>query len=271
VKGSQVPRARAIRLGAPTRPSRAARRIPWLLRLNLRLRGIDVQLSWLVAVAGVLACIAVIPRVHLDPSRYTRTTYGELTSRTAAEIDYVFHDPLGYEHWGHERIAVDSALRPGDRVSVHYDPSDPDKSTTRSQDDLVGPGSLALLAFPGAGLVLAALFALLRRRLIRLLRYGDVTCGKLRHEGFRSVAFAVDGQHVQLPFVTRELDDEQAVPVVFDRANPFNAVVLVDLPGRPRIDGDRVVTTQRVPLGVLLLPALVVAGTVVLLVMTLRA
>jgi len=275
---SKLPRARALRVGAARRDV-APRRIPRLVRWHLSLRGVDTQLSWLLAVLGMLACIVVIPRVRLDAARLTEAAAARVTDNDGAVVDYEYFDRDGKLHQGHERGHPGSGLswQPGSSLSIRYDPNDPAVSTLVDTKAMVGPGSLALLAFPGGAIILALVFMWLRRRrILRLLRYGNLARGHLVHGTLPLLEFdyEVEGEprtiEIAAPPLWHRLVDDRDVPLLYDPSNPDHAIALDELPGRPRIDGDRLVTTEATGAGPLVLPAAVVVEAIALVVLWLR-
>ena len=246
-----VPSARAVRVGAKWRPDVPPRRIPLLMRWATRLNQLSVQLSWLVALGGVIGALFVVPRIELHPPVNKTPGIARIIQRGDDTVVY-------------ELVVADRAYRTsgiyygtagvGDPLRVWYDPRDPARATTLPDQPAYdyGKGSLLVLAFPGGAIVIAVLFMWHRRR-FRLLRYGRAVEARIRTSertaggrlAFLTFKYTIEGtEHTAEVTSVRRSDERGPEVVLYDPGDPQHACALADLTGRPRMEGDRFVPTS---------------------------
>lgn len=120
--------------------------------------------------------------------------------------------------------------------------------------------SLFVLLFPLIGLSFIAVGARKGLHALRLLTHGIPAQGRLVDRKMTNVSIndasvmamtfefkTVDGRQarcVAKTHLTRDLEDDAAEPLVYDAQDPSLAVLLDDLPGKPRITDSGVVLSQ---------------------------
>ncbi len=266
----KLPRARALKLG--TAAEVEARQIPPLVRWSIRIGTLRAQVSWLLAVIGLVICIAVLPRITGYP-HYTEHASAMIVDTDGADAVYQYADHARRDHVGH--APLHGATHIGEVIDIWYDAHEPGLSSPIEgyEADHPGPGSYALLAWPGIAIVLAGLF-MWRPRVMRLLRHGRETRMRPIKNGDAFVItfdYVTDaGQHKtgQIPALRSYVEPEK-LALMYAPWNPDFAMVLEELPGRPRLVDGRFVATVR-PFGLWILPAATVAAGVLLAVACIR-
>lgn len=140
------------------------------------------------------------------------------------------------------------------------------------------PVVIMILIFPAVGLAFISVGLRKGLKGLRLLRHGMTAEG--RFIGKKATNTKINGQTVwelSYEFATASgrqavakarshepepLTDQALEPLVYDPLDPLNAVMLDDLPGRPRLDQDSVTRTEaglRAPL-LLVVPGLTLLG-----------
>lgn len=265
----KLPRARALKIGGA---ELAARQIAPFVRWSIRLGTMRAQVAWLLAAVGLVICLAVFPRITGYP-HYTQHTTAVVVDSDGADAIYEYGDQNHKSHTGHAPLHESAHL--GATIDIWYDPANPGHSSVieRYESDHPGPGSYALIAWPGLAILLACFF-MWRPRMMRLLRHGRPTSIKPRKSGDPFVItfdyVTDDGKQKTntIPALRTYTEPEKLV-LFYAPWNPYFAVVLDELPTRPRLDGERFVATRR-PLGLFLLPLLTFAAAAALVVACIR-
>ena len=250
------------------------RRIPLRMRWATRLTRLPVQLSWLVALGGVIGALFVVPRIELNPPVNKTPALATIVARGD---DTVVYDLAVGDHTYRNSGLYYGASGTGDPVRVWYDPRDPSRATTIPDQPAYdyGKGSLLVLAFPGGAIALALLFMWHRRR-FRLLRYGRAALATVRASeptpggrvSYLRFLYVIEGTQHTADLTTVRRDEGHATEtVLYDPGEPHHACALADLTCRPRLDGDRFVPTTMpylafaLPLATLAMIGVLVAKT----------
>lgn len=269
-------------------PAPPPRRIPWTLRILMRL-GIGVQIGmvvlafgtllfWTVGVDANLSAVTfrgnllrtngTVTRVEATNSREFRLPIHEL--RFAYSVDAVRYE--GTSWLTGEPPSV------GALVVVEYDAARPERSRVEgTRLAMFGPQVLLILIFPALGLALIVWGLRYEGERVRLLRDGVAVHAAvarpepttIRVNGRPAWMFtfefdAVDGSRCS---ITLNADNPGAFPqgsqvlVLYDPANPSRASTLDAFEPKPVFaDTGAILGAERWPLGRLILPVLVVGG-----------
>ncbi len=236
------------------------------MRWAVRLSSFGAQSGWLLTSMALLLAIRVVPKVRMHPAHYDVHTQGTVVAKTLDVVTYEFLDLDGESHRQsgvipHPVPEVDQA-GVGDPIDVWHDATYPEESALyRKEPNDIGPGSLAVLVLPLAGLVMSLLYMWQRRRM-RLLRYGCLVNAQARHSdasGGRtanlSFQFDIEGTRSTTHLTTVRSPDQLGTtePVLYDPSDPDHAIAIADLPGRPTLT-DHAFAMTRMPFAVFVLP-----------------
>lgn len=272
-----------------TGPPRA---VPLLIRLRLLLGGFLNQFGWIFFGFGLIFVWLFTLEADLT-SWYTfrgplQSAEGTITA--SRKTNTSVNDTPVYEHqyafaWEGGRYAGTSyktggsTRQPGQAVTVEFPEGKPQVSRIQGmRRGIVGLFGLMPIIFPAVGLCFIVAGFRKGKKGIGLLIFGQPAEGKLiskertntrvNKQMVYKLTFeftASDGQAhtaVSKTHQTRELEDEAAEPILYDPMVPDYAVLLDDLPGRPRIDemGSITVSSPAGSLTCLLIPAATLIG-----------
>ncbi len=270
----------------------APRRVPILLRAQLKLGGVLPMMGWFfialgsvfVWIFGSMADLSFLTMAGPKATAEATATGNERTNISEGDDDsstpiyatrYTFRSADGAEHEG-VSFAPGRALERGETARVVYLESDPSRSRLEGMRHRPLPAVvLFVFLFPliGFGFALGGFLAGLRA--VPLLRDGQPAYGVLagmeatnttiNNSPVMKMTFrftAEDGQEYTATAKTHEtglLTDSRRELLVYDPQNPARAVLFDSLPGRPVIgpDGELVV---RSPGGAMLSLTLALAG-----------
>ncbi|MDE2292514.1 MAG: hypothetical protein KGL53_10565 [Elusimicrobia bacterium] len=260
-----------------------AREVPLSARLQFLFGGFLNQFGWFflgfglvfVRIFGGAADLSAVTAFHgrleTAPAALSvvRRTGFSANKRRVFAFDYSFQED-GETYHGTSFSQDDRLSGP---VTAEFPAGHPSLSRLRGmRRKPFGPGALFVVIFPVIGLVILAFGLRKALRGIRLLRRGMLATG--RQSGMAPTNTTVNGRVVyELTYAFKTASgeertvkarserpegfDEAAEPVVYDPVDRDNAMLLDDLPGRPRLDEDSVTrTTSGATLaGVLAVPA----------------
>lgn len=253
---SDLPTARVVERGTARYLGPAPRRIGLLLWLQLVFGPFTCVFGWLWLAATGVAWSQYTGfewRHHFDRTAdaivdRVVVTHDMEGDESGVRVHYHFTDESGHAIHG---IAHGKKHRSVEGHQIaEYDSHAPHASRLRSFGSSFHTwGSLLfvlLLEVPGLILLVAAGHG--TRRALRLLRFGRTTTGKLVGKEITgsgssekielTFRYDADGRKLDLviaPENPSELEDEAAEPMVYDPDWPERAVMLDDLPGRPRV------------------------------------
>jgi len=275
---SEIPRAQVVRGAAPDReraaaaagasppPSRvlrlAPRKVPAALRRRMLLGGPIARFGWLFAAAGMVIVLVVLPRIDLGLASYdgeasatvvaVEPTISDEDSTQIYRVRYTFFDAAAALHRGASYTETAPAVRAS--VPVHYRSADPSASRLEGMRARPYPRwGLLALGFPLVGLALALAQLRGAMRDLRLLRFGEVTHGRLvakreTRVSYNDVpvmalefAYEVDGEPhtATVKTLTPELlEDDEREAMIYDPRRPEHATTLDHLPGSPSLSSD---------------------------------
>ncbi len=170
-------------------------------------------------------------------------------------------------------------LMPGQMVNIEYSPSNPAVARIQGMRvHMFGAGAVLVLLFPFIGLCLMLPGYFLGKKARRLLECGQLTEGILRTKEPTNTTInnqrvfkftfdfkAGDGrvyQVVSRTHQTAKLEDEASEQIIYDPADPANALLVDALPGQFRVDeaGNFQPASSRAALAVTFLPLLTIGG-----------
>ncbi|MBI3927534.1 MAG: DUF3592 domain-containing protein [Armatimonadetes bacterium] len=276
------------------------RATPLNLRLQLLFGGFMNQFGWLFFGFGMIFVWALgwnadlKAWTHFNGSLTTAEGVCLGSEETSAEINeepvYAYYYRFEHEgqHYEYVSYTSDDTLTEGQAVTVEFQAQDPTVSRIRGMRSAqFPPWALLLVAvFPlvGLGFIIAGIRHGLQA--IRLLSTGLLGYGRLMQQEATGMSVneqpvyqlvfefkAVDGRTYEARSQTHEpheLMDEEEEALLYSPSNPFDAVLLDGLPGRPTmVSGGFRARSPGSALSVLVLPglALLVHGGTFLLLM----
>lgn len=264
--------------------------VPWTVRLRLLVGGFSNQFGWaflgfgmiFVWVFGSMADVKSL--THFSGQLQTAQGVVTKSEETSAEenerrvyANYYTFLSEGVEYSGIS-YATGKKLSPGKTVTIEFPAGQPEVSRIAGmRSNLFSVWVLFVAIFPlvGVPFILWGLWKAYRG--MHLLTYGIPAVGKL--VDCTPTGSRVNKQPVYkytFDFIsdngmtyqahgyshTDELKDEAEEPLLYDPANPHNAMMLDSLPGGPRIDelGEIRSTSGSVLIWLLVLPGLTVVG-----------
>ncbi|MGD8453007.1 MAG: DUF3592 domain-containing protein [Phycisphaerae bacterium] len=220
---------------------------------------------------------------HSEPSGFTEGSRRSDGGTPIYAVHYTFADEDGRTYEG-VSYAAGQELPAGAQVTVEFPAGSPGTSRIRGMRRAPFGAVVALVGmFPltGVGFLVVGLWGGLRAG--RLLRHGRLSAGRLVAK--KRTSARVNGRRVyklKFAFVAEDgltyeavartnqpetLEDEDEKLLLYDPARPQQAVLLDNLPGRPRFDdtGEMAPGNPAPTVGVLILPALAIIGLVLYL------
>ena len=245
-----------------------ARDVPWPVRLQFLFGGFANQFGWAFFGFGLIFArvfafqtdVAALrdfrgPLTHA-PAAVTQVERTSYTVNKRAVLAYRYRFDAG----GRAYTGVSYGFQRDLPARVEFPSGRPEAARLEGLGRKPMPSeTLVVLVFPIAGL--GILLSGLRKGLrgIRLLRRGMLATGrlasktatntKINDQTVYSLRFkfqTVDGRWAETRARTHLVDrltDDAEEPLVYDAGDPSNALMLDDLPGRPRIDAESVTRT----------------------------
>ncbi len=244
------------------------RKLPLLVKIRLLFGGMLNQGGWFALALGLTLALMFVPRADLTGLYFlfgdVRTAQGTVTQSTPAggseddipiyAINYSFQSDDGRQ-WNGVSYATGWQPPQGFAVTVEYIADKPEiNRIEHTRRKPFGPFGLIAVIFPVLGACCISAGMLKGRKAIRLLSSGRLAGGVLIRRDVVSddsdgnvthkMVFEFQAEDTKTYQVRTHTQDAKSLtqarpaPVIYDPAKPSSALLLDDLPGRPRIDAD---------------------------------